>query len=375
MRAFGAMLVVAMTVSVTLACTPPDKEDALAIAEKQANDEQAATNTPTTPATKLSSVEQGEVIAKVNGELITLGEFERRLNAQAPFARSRYNTVERKRDFLNNMVQFEVLADEARRRGLDKDPEILLEVKQAMVRKMRAAELDKRMAKIEIPDSELRAYYDAHEADYVRPAKVRTSQIVVADEATAKALIESLKAEFAKDPTHKRRIFALKARDVSIDEVTAHLGGDMRFYATPEDGGLIDKKITDVAFALNNVGDLSEPFQSDRGWHILMLTARKQRIEKPFEEVKRNISNRLYRERRAIVERDMVEEYKKSAKIEVNDALLSTIKDPEPPADQPTPTPHSHDHGHGHKGGSAPGGVVTPVGNTPPAGGGTESKP
>ena len=340
-------LLIALSVAAAGApsCTPPEKVDLAAKVAQDSEKGKAAENIQIQRTSSLSEADQREVIAKIDDELITLGEYERRLNAQAPFARARYNSLERKKDFLTNMVQFEVLAAEAVRRGLDKDPEVVLEMKQAMVRKLMAHELDKRMSEVKITDEELKAYYDAHVDDYVRPAKVRASQIVLADEQAAKALIEALTLEFAKDPTHKRRTFALKARDVSIDKPTASLGGDMRFFsAAGEPGSTIHKALSDAAFALQHVGDMSPPVQTSTGWHVLMLTAKKERFERSFEEVKRNIHNRLYRERRTTVEQQLVTEVKAKAKVEINNDLLARIKDPEPPKGQP-----SDGHAHGQE--------------------------
>ena len=314
------------------ACDPPQKENPVdkAMRQQEAGKTRIEVKYQTS---RLSSDDQERTIAVVNEEKISLGEFERRLNSQAPFARARYNTLERKRAFLDNMIKFEVLAGEARKRGFHEDPEVVLELKQAMVRKMLADELLARVDVDSIPEKELRQYYDEHKNDYVRPAKVRASQIVLPDEATAHRVIKELNAEYAADPTHKRRIFALKAREVSIDKVTAHLGGDMRFFARPEDGGTVDKKIADVAFGLEEVGKLSEPFQTSKGWHLLVLTARKQRYEKTFDDVKRSIANRLYRERKSIAELDFVKEAKAKARIDIHEELLNKIPDP------PGPTP------------------------------------
>ncbi len=275
--------------------------------------------------------------------MITLGEFERRLNAQAPMARARYNTLDRKTAFMESMIKFEVLAQEARRQGFDTDPQVMLELKQAMVRKMMTDELATAGSTETISEEDKRAYYDKNVADYVRPEKVRASHILSPDQATAKKVAKDLEAEFAKDPTHKRRIFALKSRAVSTDKATAHLGGDMRFFARPEDGGTVDAKIAEVAFSTADIGKLIGPFESGKGWHLLMVTARRQRHEKTYEDVERSIANRLLRERRSIAELDFVQATKKKARIEIHDELLKKIPDPPAPeVGEPTKSGHGH---------------------------------
>lgn len=332
----------ALLASATLlaACQKPEKQDAGAFAAQQAQQPVTApTATTAYASSKLSEADQQSVVARVNNEDITLGEYERRLDAQAPFARARYNSRERKLDFLNTMVQFEVLADEAQRLGYDRDPEVVLELKQAMVRRMMTDRISQAVKLEDITDAEIQTYYDAHREDYVRPAKVRASQIVVADEATARKVHQELLQGFKEHPTDKRKIFALKARDTSIDKPTAELGGDMRFFALPKDGGTVDPPVAEAAFALEHVGSITEPFQAKAGWTLVMLTGRKERFEKPLDEVKRTIQNRLFREKRAAKEAEMIESLKKGASITLHDDLLNRIPDPPP---MPDADPHAH---------------------------------
>ena len=290
---------------------------------------------------RLSPEQQRQVIALVNGDPITLGEFEQRLNDQPPFVRARYNTVPRKREFLDNMIQFEILADHARKLGYDKHPDVLLNLKQAMVRKMRADELDERVALRDVSEEAIRAWYDGHKSDYVRPEQVRVSQIVLPTRDEMDATIKELEAGFAEDPTHKRRTFGAMARKRSIDGPTANQGGDMGFFPRPEDGGTVTPVLSEAAFALEKVSQMSAPIQTPDGhWHLLMLTGRKQAYVRTFEDARRSIAQRLYREKRALAEKDLIATARADAKITVDEELLKSIPDPEPDAEQPK----AHDH-------------------------------
>ena len=73
---------------------------------------------------------------------ITLGEFQERINRQSPYIRARYTSLEQKKEFLDSLVRFEVLAKEAYRRGLDKDPEVVRTMKQVMIQKLMRDEFD-----------------------------------------------------------------------------------------------------------------------------------------------------------------------------------------------------------------------------------------
>src|SRR5262249_17411521 len=129
-----------------------------------------------------------EVLAKVDDVTITVGEFQERINQQSPYVRARYTSMERKKEFLDNLVRFEVLAREAQRRGLDKDPEVVRTMKQVMIQKRVKDEFDKQKME-DISDAEVKKYWDAHQDEFNKPEEVRVSSILVKDNATAKKVI------------------------------------------------------------------------------------------------------------------------------------------------------------------------------------------
>ncbi len=102
-----------------------------------------------------------ETLAKIDDVVITVGEFRERINKQSPYVRARYTSLERKKEFLDNLVRFEVLAKEADKRGLGEDPEVVRTMKQVMIQKLMQDEFDK--VKIEdITDAEMKTFYDSH---------------------------------------------------------------------------------------------------------------------------------------------------------------------------------------------------------------------
>ena len=67
----------------------------------------------------------GPAVARGDGVVVTADEFSARLKEQSPIIRSRFTTLERKKEFLDGLIRFEVLAAEAERKGLAEDPDIL----------------------------------------------------------------------------------------------------------------------------------------------------------------------------------------------------------------------------------------------------------
>ena len=105
--------------------------------------------------------------------------------------------------------------------------------------------------------------------------------------------------------------FAKLAEKYSEDEGSKKRGGDLGYFQRTEEGGTMVKEFSDGAFALQNVGDISKPVESEFGFHIIKLTGKKEKVEKTFEDVKLNIENTLKTEKRKTAYENMIESYKK----------------------------------------------------------------
>src|SRR5688572_10560872 len=88
-------------------------------------------------------------LAKVDDVVITVGELQERINRQSPYIRNRYTSLEQKKEFLDSLIRFEVLAKEAQRRGFDQDPEVIRTMKQVMIQKLMKDEFEVKVT----PDS------------------------------------------------------------------------------------------------------------------------------------------------------------------------------------------------------------------------------
>ena len=87
--------------------------------------------------------------------------------------------------------------------------------------------------------------------------KIRASHILVKTEEEAKKLLEEIKngADFAK--LASEHSICPSGRD----------GGDLRFFGR----GMMVKPFEDAAFALKK-GEVSEPVETQFGWHLIKLT-------------------------------------------------------------------------------------------------------
>ena len=81
----------------------------------------------------------GAVVASFDGDTLTADEVTAKLNEKSPFERQRFTSLDRKKEFVENLVRFDLLAKEASRKGLDHDPEVVHAAETVMVRKLNPA--------------------------------------------------------------------------------------------------------------------------------------------------------------------------------------------------------------------------------------------
>ncbi len=88
--------------------------------------------------------------------------------------------------------------------------------------------------------------------------EVRASHILVKSEDEAKNLLEEIKGG---------KSFADAAKEVSLCP-SGRDGGDLGFFKK----GVMVKPFEDAAFAMKEIGEISDPVQTQFGWHLIQLT-------------------------------------------------------------------------------------------------------
>lgn len=265
----------------------------------------------------------GPAVAEVGSEKITVEEFQDRINKQSPYIRSRYTSLERKKEFLDNLVRFEVMAQEAERKGYDKDPEVLRSMKQVMIQKLMKEEFDNKIKLEDIKDEEAKAYYDQHPEEYNKPEEVRVSAIFTKDKAKAEDAWKQVNAK-AKAGVIDTNAFGELAKTLTEDEKAKPARGDLRYFDAKTTQ--YPKEVVEASFALKEVGNFTKPVKAGEGYYVLALTGRRKALTRSFEEVKRQIQNRLYRDKRTKAMEDYVAELKRKANVKINDDNLNKVQ-------------------------------------------------
>ena len=116
--------------------------------------------------------------------------------------------------------------------------------------------------------------------------------------------------------------FEALASQFSEDKSTAVKGGVLQRFGT---GQLSSEAIESVAFSLENSGDISQPFESGFGWHIVKLI--EKHPVKSFADSKSELENKIKRDERSIIiTNTLASKLKTKYTIEVNKTQYKNIE-------------------------------------------------
>ena len=263
LRLAQAASVLALVLSAT-ALVPAMAQDAAAPAEAPAE----AAAPAVTPET---------VVATVGGSQIT--------EADLSFAAedltqelSQMPPEERRAFLLRVLIDMKVMADAGRDAGMADTPLFQQRLAYLEDRALRRAYFAETIANA-VTEEAVRAEYDAYVGSFQPQQEIRASHILVESEEEAKAIKTEI--EGGAD-------FATLARERSIDPGAAN-GGDLGFFGR----GMMVAPFEEAAFALTDAGQVSDPVQSQFGWHVIRLEETRESTPPAFEQVAGQLQQRL----------------------------------------------------------------------------------
>jgi peptidyl-prolyl cis-trans isomerase C len=245
---------------------------------------------------------QDKVLAKVNGRAITEADL-RYAEAEIGNDLGSIPADQRRRVLIEYLIENNLFADAGEAAKLGAGPAFDERMMYWQRRALRDAYFE-RIVKDSVSEADARKLYDAQVAAAKPQEEVRARHILVKTENEAKEIFE--KIAHGED-------FARMAKQHSLDPGSKDEGGDLGFFAR----GQMVPVFEETAFKLKK-GDMSQPVQSQFGWHIIKLEDRRQRGAPPFEQIKERIIASLIHRKAQEIGRSLREK----AKLEFVDPML-----------------------------------------------------
>jgi peptidyl-prolyl cis-trans isomerase C len=206
-------------------------------------------------------------------------------------------TAEQKSQVLDELINTQLIANQAVKDGIDKDSDTASQLAIARLRLLADGEARKYLKGKEPTEQELRVEYETALTSMDK-TEYHARHILVATKELAEQLTKQIKSG-AK--------FEAVAKAQSMDG-SKERGGDLGWFSLSK----MTKPFADSVKGLKKGEMTAAPVQTQFGWHIIRLEETRDVTPPPFEQVKEQLTNHVMQKKLQAY----VEDLKKTAKIE-----------------------------------------------------------
>jgi len=204
---------------------------------------------------------------------------------------------------LAQMIDLKLMAEAGHGAKLEDTDLYKLRLKYLTDRALRRA-YTKQAVSDKITPKEIKAAYDKQVATIPDEEEVHARHILVTTEDDAKAIKAQL--DGGAD-------FATLAKEKSIEPGAKDSGGDLGYFKAAQ----MVKPFADAAFAMK-VGEVSQPVQTQFGWHIIKVEDRRKAAKPTLEQLTPQLGQQLY----VAKYRALFDQLRTASKIDIPDAAL-----------------------------------------------------
>jgi peptidyl-prolyl cis-trans isomerase C len=245
-----------------------------------------------------------ESLAIINGEIITLEQFEQFWS----LIPDNYKVQLNKEDILDQLITQTLLIQNADELNLREDPEISFQIKNAVDQILIQSLLQKEIIeKISLTDEDINTYYEENKENYWQEEEIHALNILVEDQAQAENIVNQL---------NEGNDFSTLAKEFSISS-SASEGGDIGFVTK----GTLKTEIEEQLFILNP-GEVSEIIPTENGFHIFKVLEKNPSGYLGFDEVKNEIEGQLLPLRQQEAFDEYLKNIEENSTIDKNTELL-----------------------------------------------------
>ncbi|WP_306590325.1 peptidylprolyl isomerase [Geothrix sp. 21YS21S-4] len=318
---------------------------ALGLAAQQPAPAQAPVPAAAAPAPAPGPNPEEVILARVGGQPITEADFRAAFGLLGQQEQMQVLMMQGgKEEFVRRMAESKLLAEKAKRMGLDQTPGYLRSLERTkddlLAREYLAKEGEGLQKKLAVAEPEVKAYYEGHKERFKQPEQVTVRHILISvkqdpnattgataglTDAEAKAKVAKIQAELKKGAK-----FEDLAKKYSDDPGSKENGG---LYADADPSTWV--KEFGTAARTQPLGKVGAPVKTQFGYHLVKVESRKPSRDVPFEEGKAAAERMAQQERQMIVWTELMDGLRKEIPFElVKPATPAAVAAPAPVAPQ-----------------------------------------
>lgn len=264
-------------------------------------------------------------LVTVNGKPISHEMYEDYVKALTQGKSSSELTPQDREQIKQNLVRLEVIAQQAEKDGLAKDPEVASRLELARVNLLQQASAQKYLKDRTPTDAELRAEYQV-QLESTPLVEYHARHILVSGEDVAQKIIGQLGSGMD---------FATLAKRFSSDKASAAKGGDLDWFAP----NAMVKPFSDAVALLKNGEYTKTPVQTQFGWHVIQLLGTRDRAPPAFEAVQEQLKQLVLRKKYQAYADEIMKTAKIDPPLAGNTAAPAPAPAPDAPAAATPPAP------------------------------------
>jgi len=231
--------------------------------------------------TSWSGAKEEDVLAKVGDFVITNQDLNEMMTKFQAFRKEKPFEPEEKKRLLDSLVKSALVAQEAEKLNLDKDPAVQSKLKLARMEVLvREYVTSQPAAKVKVSDEEVNDFMK-QAPNMIPRESLMLREVVVKTEGEAKEVAKELK---------KGMSVVKLANERSIDPASKRYGGKLP--PVSKGDGKLPKAVEEAVFKLK-VGEFTAPMQTEKGWTVFFLEERKERTQKEVDALNKKAKEKI----------------------------------------------------------------------------------
>ncbi|EOR25168.1 peptidyl-prolyl cis-trans isomerase domain-containing protein [Clostridium sartagoforme AAU1] len=240
---------------------------------------------------------EDKILATVAGREIKESDLQTVVERYPAERRGYFETVEAKKQLLEQMVSFELINILGKELNIDSTEEYKENVRQAEKDILTQLTINKVLLEVTVTDEDALNYYNTNKDAFIQQPTISAKHILV----DSKELCDKIKNEITLNEITFEDA-AIKYSTCPSKEQGGNLGSFGRGMMVPE--------FEDAAFNLE-INVVSDPVQTQFGYHLIKVEDKNEGKEMLFEEVKEQIVNTLLQDMQQRKYLDVVKELEK----------------------------------------------------------------
>ena len=235
-----------------------------------------------------------KILATVGEKEITNLDVENALKSLDPYQAMHFQTEEGKKQLLEDLVNQELFYMQAKEDQLHNDEDFKAEMKKIEENMLKQYAINKVLSNVTLTEEEKKAFFEANKSKFNKPESASAKHILVDSEELANDILNKI--------NNNEMTFEAAASAHSTCP-SKDAGGDLGTFTR----GQMVPEFEEAAFGLE-LEKVSEPVQTQFGYHLIKVDAKNEPKTSEFADVKNQIIQKLIQENQEKKYLDLIKE-------------------------------------------------------------------